>query len=142
LAYWEVLFARLPQNFMLGTFQQSRLRIEIDASPEQIQASLLQPGKFRQWLWPQRFSEGLPEELHSGLTFKSYLGPVEIRHDVQQVSAQHLHMVLSGGIDGFHEWYWGDNWVQSQLEGISALPLNLGQSLTLLRLRQFLGSPS
>lgn len=47
-------------------------------------------------------------------------------------------MVLSGGIDGFHEWYWGDRWVQSQLEGISALPINLGQSLVMLRLRQFL----
>ncbi len=123
---------------MFGTFQQSRLRIEVDAPQGQIQASLLQPGKFRQWLWPQRFAEGLPDELHAGLTFSSYAGPVEIRHEVQQVAENHLRMVLSGGIDGFHEWYWGDNWVQSRLEGVSVLPINLGQSLTLLRLRQYL----
>jgi hypothetical protein len=123
---------------MIGTFQQSRLRIEVDASPSQIQAGLLQPDKFRQWLWPQRFAEGLPEELYPDLVFSSFLGPVEIRHEVQQVSENHLRMVLSGGIDGFHEWYWGDRWVQSQLEGISALPINLGQGLVMVRLRQFL----
>ncbi|NJL46210.1 MAG: hypothetical protein HC929_00215 [Leptolyngbyaceae cyanobacterium SM2_5_2] len=123
---------------MFGTFQQSRLRIEIDAAQGQIQTSLLQPGKFRQWLWPQRFAEGLPDELYAGLVFSSYVGPVEIRHEVQQVTENHLRMVLSDGIDGFHEWYWGDNWVQSRLEGISVLPINLGQSLTLLRLRQYL----
>lgn len=123
---------------MIGTFQQSHLRIEVDASPSQIQASLLQPQRFQQWLWPQQFAAGLPDELHPSLAFSSYLGPVEIRHDVQQVSENHLRMVLSGGIDGFHEWYWGDRWVQSQLEGISALPINLGQSLVMLRLRQFL----
>lgn len=123
---------------MLGTFQQSRLRIEIDASREQIQASLIQPGKFRQWLWPQQFTSGLPDQLREGLVFQSYLGPIEVQHEVTQVSDQGLHMRLSGGIDGFHEWYWGDRWVQSRLEGISALPLNLGQSLTMLRFRQFL----
>jgi hypothetical protein len=45
---------------------------------------------------------------------------------------------LSQSIDGYHEWYWGDGWVQSRLEGISLLPLNLGQTLSLLRLREFL----
>jgi hypothetical protein len=113
----------------------------VNATQGQIQASLLQPGQFSQWLWPQRFSAGLPSELHSGLSFNSYLGPVEIHHEVQQVSDRSLHMVLSGGIDGFHEWYWGDQWVQSRLEGISALPLNLGQSLVMFRLRQFLQQP-
>jgi len=44
--------------------------------------------------------------------------------------------LLSQGIDGFHEWYWGEGWVQSRLEGVSILP-NLGQTLNLLRLRQF-----
>ena len=48
-------------------------------------------------------------------------------------------MLLAGGIDGFHEWYWGENWVQSKLEGVSAIPLNIGQNLVIFRLRQFLG---
>jgi len=37
--------------------------------------------------------------------------------------------LLSQGIDGFHEWYWGEGWVQSRLEGVSILPLNLGRSI-------------
>jgi hypothetical protein len=127
---------------MLGTFQRSRLRIEIEATQGQIQASLVQPSKFGQWLWPQRFSQGLPNELRSGLSFNSYLGPVEIHHEVQQVNDHSLRMVLSGGIDGFHEWYWGDQWVQSHLEGVSALPMNLGQSLAMFRLRQYLQQPA
>lgn len=127
---------------MLGTFQHSHLRIEVEATQAQIQASLVQPAKFRHWLWPQRFSQGLPSELHSGLSFHSYIGPVEIHHDVKQVNDHSLYMVLSGGIDGFHEWYWGDQWVQSRLEGLSVLPLNLGQSLVMARLRQFLGQQS
>lgn len=49
-----------------------------------------------------------------------------------------LRLLLSEGIDGYHEWYWGDGWVQSRLEGISLLPLSLGQTFSLLRLRQFL----
>ncbi|PSR19577.1 hypothetical protein C8255_01515 [filamentous cyanobacterium CCP3] len=126
---------------MLGTFQRSRLRIEVEATQGQIQASLVQPSNFSQWLWPQRFSQGLPTELHSGLSFKSYLGPVEIHHEIERVDDHSLCMVLSGGIDGFHEWYWGDRWVQSRLEGVSALPLNLGQSLAIARLRQFLQQP-
>lgn len=127
---------------MIGTFQRSRLRIEIEATQGQIQASLVQPSKFGQWLWPQRFSQGLPSELHPGLSFNSYLGPVEIHHEVKQVNDHSLHMVLSGGIDGFHEWHWGDQWVQSHLEGVSALPINLGQSLVMVRLRQFLQQPA
>ena len=126
---------------MLGTFQQSHLRIEVEAGQAQIRASLMQPGKFRLWLWPQRFSEGLPGELQEGLVFNSYLGPVEIQHRVEQISDHRLNLVLAGGIDGFHEWYWGDRWVQSKLEGISVLPLNLGQSLVFFRLRQFLSQP-
>ncbi|HSM83085.1 MAG TPA: hypothetical protein VLS96_15450 [Nodosilinea sp.] len=127
---------------MFGTFQHSHLRLEVDATQGQIQASLAQPRQFGQWLWPQRFSQGLPGELHSGLSFNSYLGPVEIHHEVQQVNDHSLYMVLSGGIDGFHEWYWGDQWVQSRLEGVSVLPLSLGQSLAMFRLRQYLRQPA
>lgn len=127
---------------MLGTFQHSCLRIEVEATQGQIQTSLMQPGQFCQWLWPQRFSQGLPNELHSGLSFTSYLGPVEVHHQVKEATDHSLHMLLSGGIDGFHEWYWGDQWVQSGLEGVSVLPLNLGQTLVMLRLRLHLEKPS
>lgn len=123
---------------MLGTFQQSHLRIEVEAPLTVIRDSLVQSNKIRQWLWPQRFSAGLPEQLHQGLTFTTWTGLVAIQHQVEVAESNCLRMLLSQGIDGYHEWYWGDGWVQSRLEGISLLPLNLGQTLSLLRLRQFL----
>jgi hypothetical protein len=123
---------------MLGTFQHSSLRIEIEASHQQIRDSLTRPAQFRQWLAPQSFSAGLPDALQLGTTFTSWLGPVAIRHQVAQVDPNGICLLLSQGIDGFHQWYWGEGWVQSSLEGISPLPLNLGQTLSLLRLRQFL----
>jgi hypothetical protein len=124
---------------MLGTFQQSSLRIEVDATEQQIGDSLLRPEQFRQWLAPQTFSAGLPERLQEGTVFTSWIGPVSIRHQVDMLKPNGIRLLMSQGIDGFHEWYWGDGWVQSSLEGISLLPLNLGQTLSLLRLRQFLG---
>lgn len=123
---------------MFGNFQQSTLRIEIEAAASEIRASLLESSQFRQWLWPQTFSEGMPEVLQTGVTFSSYLGPIRIHHQVAEVSSQSLRLIMSGGIDGFHEWHWGEGWVQSRLEGISLLPLNLAQTTNLWRLRQFL----
>lgn len=123
---------------MLGTFQQSQLRIEVEASATTIQDSLLRPVQLQQWLWPQRLTVGMPEQLHQGLTFTSWSGPVAIQHQVDVATPNCLRLLLSQGIDGFHEWYWGEGWVQSRLEGVSMLPLNLGQTLNLLRLRQFL----
>lgn len=123
---------------MLGIFQHSNLRIEVAASAQQIQDSLLCPAQFRQWLAPQTFSAGLPERLHKGVVFTSWMGPVAIQHQVDMVGPNGLRLLMSQGIDGFHEWYWGDGWVQSSLEGVSLLPLNLGQTFGLLRLRQFL----
>lgn len=123
---------------MLGTFQQSHLRIEMDASAVQLEASLMQPEQLRQWLWPQILSATLPRELQRGMEFGSWLGPIEVQHHVESVSPQHIRFLLSKGIDGVHEWSWGEGWVQSCLEGISLLPLNVGQMLTLLRLRAFL----
>lgn len=125
---------------MLGTFQQSHLRIEVEAPHTVIRDSLLNSEQLRQWLWLQRFSEGLPEQLHQGLTFTTWTGPVAIQHQVQVAQANCLRLLLSQGIDGYHEWYWGEDWVQSRLEGVSLLPLNLCQTLSLLRLRQFLTS--
>jgi hypothetical protein len=125
---------------MLGTFQQSYLRIEVDASATAIARSLLHPDHLKQWLSPQTLSPGLPDQLSPGLTFSSHIGPIAIGHHVEIANTNHIRLILSGGIDGFHEWYWGDGWVQSRLEGVSLLPLKLGQSLSLLQLRQFLVS--
>lgn len=123
---------------MLGNFQQSQLRIEVEASETAIRDSLLRPVELQKWLWPQRLSSGMPEQLQSGFNFTSWIGPVAVQHQVQVATPICLRLLLSGGIDGFHEWYWGEGWVQSRIEGISLLPLNLSQTLGLLRLRQFL----
>lgn len=123
---------------MLGTFQQSNLRIEVEASEGLIRESLTHLDQLRQWSWPQQFSPGLPEQLQSGITFTSSLGPVKIKHKVDVIEPNCLRMLLSEGIDGFHEWYWGEGWVQSRLEGVSLIPLSLGQTINLLRFREFL----
>jgi len=127
---------------MLGTFQQSQLRIEVGASIETIRDSLLRPLQLQQWLWFQRLNPGMPEQLQPGFSFTSWTGPIAIHHQVDVATPVSLRLILSQGIDGFHEWYWGEGWVQSRLEGISLLPLNLGQTESLLRLRQFLHSKS
>ncbi len=123
---------------MLGNFQQSQLRIEVEASVTAIRDSLLRTMQMQQWLWPQSLGAGMPEQLHQGLAFTSWTGPIAIHHQVEVATPNCLRLLLSQGIDGFHEWYWGEGWVQSRLEGVTMLPLKLGQTLTLLRLRQFL----
>ena len=124
---------------MLGSFQQSNLRIEVNASEELICNALLETDRLKQWLWPQNFTS-LSGKLQSGDTFISSLGLIEIEHRVELVGDRCLRLLLCKGIDGFHEWHWGDGWLQSRLEGISLLPLNLGQTLSLFRLRQYLGA--
>ncbi len=123
---------------MFGTFQQSTLRVEVAAPAEVIRDSLLQPRQFKQWLWPQTFSVGLPDVLEQGTTFTSYLGPLKVQHQVTELTPQSIRFLLWEGVDGFHEWGWGDEWVQSRIEGVSVLPINLGQSLNLMRLQRFL----
>ena len=123
---------------MLGTFQQSHLRIEVEANAQTIRDSLLQTDKLGKWMGISSFSSGLPEKLEEGVNFTTSLGFVEIGHQVEVATDNCLRLLLSKGIDGYHEWYWGDGWVQSRLEGISLLPLNLGQTFSLFRLRQFL----
>lgn len=125
---------------MLGTFQQSQLRIELDAPRSAIAQALLEPATWPQWQAPQRFSAGLPERLEPGLVFTGWIGPVAIARRVDWVSDAGVCLLLSGGIDGYHEWRWGDGWVQSRLEGISLLPLRLGQTAALLSLRQWLAA--
>ena len=125
---------------MLGNFQQSQLRIEISASASAIRQSLQNSENLAKWLVGQSFTPGMPEELHTGFQFTTRTGLVSIHHQVEVAKPNCLRLLLSGGIDGFHEWYWGEGWVQSRLEGISILPLNLGQTLNLLSLRQFLAN--
>ncbi len=122
---------------MLGTFQHSQLRIELAASETTIRDSLLNTKQLRQWLFPQFLSSNLPEKLQTGTNFTSWTGMIPIKHEIEIANENCLRMLLSQGIDGYHEWYWGEGWVQSRLEGISLLPLNLGQTLSLLRLRLF-----
>lgn len=123
---------------MFGSVQQSNLRIEVDASKTQIQDSLTRPELLQQWLWPQRLSPGLPDRLSPKSSFTSWLGPIAVQHYVSQLTDHSLQLILSQGIDGFHEWTWGEGWVQSRLEGVSLLPLNLGQTVALMNLRRFL----
>ena len=124
---------------MLGNFQQSNLRIEVNASEQMIKDSLLQRDRLKQWMWPQNFAS-LSGKLSPGDTFVSSLGLVEIDHKVDIVEDHSLRLLLSKGIDGFHEWHWGDGWLQSRLEVVSILPLKLGQTLSLFRLRQYLNA--
>ena len=123
---------------MLGNFQQSNLRIELEASEKNICDSLLETDKLKTWIFPQTLSSELPKTLKLGVKFTSKLGFVEIDHKVELLENNCLRFLLSKGIDGYHEWCWGDGWVQSRLEGISLLPLNLAQTFSLLQLRQYL----
>ena len=126
---------------MLGSFQQRPLRLEVDASEKIIRDSLLESDRLKQWMWPQSFAS-LSGRLSPGNTFVSSLGLAEIEHQVEVVEDNSLRLLLSKGIDGFHEWHWGDGWLQSHIEGVSLLPLNFGQTFSLFRLRQYLGSNS
>lgn len=123
---------------MFGPYQQSNLRIEVEATAEAIQHSLTLPELLKQWLWPQQFSGNFTTALISGQTFDSHLGPLVVHHTVETVTPYSVRLLLHGGIDGFHEWHWGDGWVQSRIEGISTMPINLAQTISLLRLRWFL----
>lgn len=126
---------------MFGSYQKSHLRLEIEASETKIRESLLYPAQFKRWLWMQRFSNGMPERLTSDLEFTSWFGAIAICHHVAHVDQHSSYMLLSRGIDGFHQWSWGDGWIQSCLEGVTLLPLNLVNSVGLLQLKQFLAQP-
>jgi hypothetical protein len=121
---------------MFGQFQQSHIRFEVKASSATIQASLTQPEQLKKWLWMQRWDK-VPEKFALNTEFTTYLGIVPVTHRIDALSSQGIRFLLSQGIDGFHEWSWADGWVQSRLEGVSLLPLNLGQTVALLSLRYF-----
>ena len=123
---------------MLGNFQRSELRIEVPASASTIRDRLLSPAAMTKWLFPQQMSFASQDLLTVGTKFQTSLGPLVVKCQVDRVDSQCLRLLLSQGIDGYHEWYWGEAWLQSRLEGISLLPLNLYQTATLLRLQQSL----
>jgi hypothetical protein len=123
---------------MLGNFQRSELRIEVPATASTIRDKLLSPPALTKWLFPQQMSFPSQDLLSVGTKYRSTFGPVVVEYIVDRVDPQCLRLLLSNSIDGYHEWYWGEGWVQSRLEGISLIPLNLHQTTTLLRLRQAL----
>lgn len=125
---------------MFGTFQQSSLRIEVEASEETLAKSLTQVKELQNWLWFERFSVGISDTLSLGTKLTGRVGLVTIQHEVELAEPNRIRFLLSQGIDGFHEWAWGNGWVQSRLEGISLLPISLGQTATLLSLKQYLRS--
>lgn len=122
---------------MLGKFQRSQLRIEVKATETILSESLLNTEKLSQWFWLSKLDSELPSKLETDLTFSSWILGIEVNNQVETVKDNCLRLLLSKGIDGYQEWYWGEGWIQSRLEGISLLPLNLGQTLTLLSLRNF-----
>ena len=130
---------------MWGTYQSSALRIEVQADFNKIRRSLTEPQQLEKWLKPQQIrllGSASTSEFSVGQSFESVLGPLKIKHEVEVLSDSGVRFLLSEGIDGFHEWQWGDGWVQSRLEGVSLLPLNIGQSASIIRLRQYLQSNS
>jgi hypothetical protein len=120
---------------MLGNFQQSQIRIEVAANAAAIRQQLLSPVCLRQWLSPAKLSLEKDDLLQAQRTFSITLGPVRVEHQVSVVTNESLRLLLSAGIDGYQEWYWGDGWLQSRLEGVSLLPLGLLQTANLSRLR-------
>jgi hypothetical protein len=125
---------------MLGNFQRSELRIEVPATPSTIRDRLLSPSAMTKWLFPQQMKFASQDLLTVGSKFETSFGPVVVKAQVDRLNSQGLRLLLSQGVDGYHEWYWGEGWVQSRLEGVSLIPLNLYQTATLLRLRQSLRS--
>lgn len=123
---------------MFGNFQASCLRIEVNAPEAVIQESLLNTASLKQWLWTQRFSNDIPSCLMPDTTFTTWIGPISVQHTVECANDHHLRLILSQGIDGFHDWSWGEGWVQSCIEGISMLPINAGQTIALFCLKQYL----
>jgi hypothetical protein len=123
---------------MLGNFQRSELRIEVPATPSMIRDRLLSPPALTKWLFPQQMKFASQDLLTVGTQFETSFGPAIVKCQVDRVNSQCLRLILSQGVDGYQEWYWGEGWVQSRLEGISLIPLNLYQTATLFRLRQSL----
>ncbi len=126
--------------FMLGKFQTSELRIEVKATSSIIHDSLMNLDQLQKWFFPLQFIDHNSSVLEEGDVFDCNLGAFKIKNKVKIINNNCFRLILSGGIDGYQEWCWGDGWVQSRLEGVSLLPLNLSQTLNLLRLKSWLGT--
>lgn len=127
---------------MWGKFQQSELRIEVEATEKILKDSLLNIEQIQKWFFPLKFQGESKPQLTSGDIFTFKLGLVEVQNKVEIINTNCYRLILSGGIDGYQEWCWGDGWIQSRLEGISILPLNLAQTVNLLRLKSWLNIAS
>jgi hypothetical protein len=125
---------------MLGNFQRSELRIEVPATASTIRDRLLSPPSLTKWLFPQQLTFTSQNLLTVGTKFEAAFGLIVVKSQVDRLNSQSIRLLLSQGIDGYHEWSWGEGWVQSRLEGISLVPLNLYQTATLLRLQRSLRS--
>lgn len=122
---------------MLGTFQSSHLRIEVPATAVQLRDNLTQPAQLRRWLWPLEI-QATGDRLQVGDTFTSKFLWLKLEHRVELLTTERLVLVLRQAIEGWQEWSWGDGWVQSCIEGVTPLPLELGQTLLLWRLKSVL----
>lgn len=123
---------------MWGKFQQSELRIEVNAEEKRLRECFLDIAQLEKWFFPLKFSDNHHHRLAVGDKFTIQLGFVEIGNEVEMLHSNCIRLLLSGGVDGYQEWCWGDGWIQSRLEGVSILPLNFAQTLNLLRLKTFL----
>lgn len=121
---------------MLGTLQSSTVRIEVDATAAQLRQCLTDPATMTRWLWPLELADPNAAELQVGDRFTTRVGPLEFGHEVKELAEGHLTLILWGGLDGWNEWLWGEGWVQLRAEGVSLLPLKLGQSVMLQQLRE------
>ncbi|WP_247215586.1 hypothetical protein [Synechococcus sp. C9] len=122
---------------MFGQFQQSALRIELRATRNQIRQALVEPVALRQWWFP-----GWPTEeqgvLFPGKTVELWLGVLPIHAQVRELGLDYLRWQFSRGVDGLQTWYWGEGWVQVQMEAVSVLPLGVAQMVQLWQLRSYL----
>lgn len=125
---------------MFGKFQKSELRIEVKAQEETLKDSFLNIDKLKQWFLPLKWNKNQKKKLSQGDTFSLFIGLIEIKNKVELIDNNCLRLILSGGIDGYQEWSWGDGWVQSRLVGVSVLPLSLAQTLNLLNLKFFINN--
>ncbi|MCS6941384.1 MAG: hypothetical protein RML10_07025 [Geminocystis sp.] len=124
---------------MWGRFQQSELRIEISATEKRLRDSILRVEQLQKWFFPLNIIEKKEgkEELSSGDKFTFKIGLLEVENCVETINSNCIRIILSGAIDGYQEWCWGDGWIQSRLEGVSLLPLSLAQTFNLLRLKSW-----
>lgn len=126
---------------MLGSFYTCQLRLEVPLSAAAIRPWLTEGDRLGQWLWPltPHTEGGEPViQLREGDRFATGIAPLRLHHEVITLGEDHLRLRLSGAIDGYHEWCWGDRWLQSHLEGISLLPCGLLHNALIWQLRQHL----